>query len=300
MGLSDRFKMQEKVFKQDTTQIAEHPGMVFIIHLLMEEMSEMPEKEHMHATISKHLGETDCFCHDGKVAGFAPRKYLVHFEKDKKDIPPQLMITYCTKIEKPIMDDISRSQIWNCPNGNEILDACKYHVIATDMLAAGLDYKERAEMLVGYIEALAELYPTCKAVVFESSKKMIAAEDIINCTMPQESRFIYYAVNVRFFNIQGTNDMLVDSLGMSTLFLPDLQYHFHSMNPNEVVNHAYNVLSYIYDNNNPIQNGDHIDGILDGRMSQEVQWNVQYENSLIQPIREVIDINMSEYAAGNR
>ncbi len=43
-----------------------------------------------------------------------------------------------------------------------------------------------------------------------------------------------------------------------------LQYHFHSMNPNEVVNHAYNVLSYIYDNNNPIQNGDHIDGILDG------------------------------------
>ncbi len=105
---------------------------------------------------------------------------------------------------------------------------------------------------------------------------------------------------MRFFNIQGTNDMIVDSLGMSTLFLPDLQYHFHSINPNEAVNHAYNVLSYIFDNNNPIQNGDHIDGILDGRMSQDVQWNVQYENSLIQPIKEVLDINMSEYAAGNR
>ncbi len=26
MGLLDRFKMQKKVFKQDTTQIAEHPG----------------------------------------------------------------------------------------------------------------------------------------------------------------------------------------------------------------------------------------------------------------------------------
>lgn len=114
-------------------------------------------------------------------------------------------------------------------------------------------------------------------------------------------RFIHYTVNVRFFNIQGTDDMIVDSLGMSTLFLPDLQYHFHGMAPNEVVNHAYNVLSYIYDNNNPIKNGDHIDGLVDGNVSQNVQWNVQYENSLIQPIREVIDINMQqEYAAGNR
>lgn len=82
--------------------------------------------------------------------------------------------------------------------------------------------------------------------------------------------------------------------------LPDLQYHFHGIDPNEVASHAYNVLSYIYDNGNPIKNGDHIDGLADGKMNQDVQWNVQYENSWIQPIREVIDINMGEYAAGNR
>lgn len=300
MGLFDKIKKKEEVFQQDTNQIAEHPGMVFVVHLLMEEMCEMPEKENMHTTMCKHLGEVDCFCHDGKVAGFAAKKYMVHFEKDNIDAPAQLMITNCVKIEKPVMDDISRSQLWDCQCGDELLDTCKYQVIATDMLAAGLDYKERAEMLVDYIEALVELYPTCRAVVFETSKKMFTREDIINCKMPKESRFIYYAVNVRFFNIQGTDDMIVDSLGMSTLFLPDLQYHFNGMDPNEVVNHAYNVLSYIYDNNNPIQNGDHIDGIVDGKMSQDIQWNVQYENSLIQPIREVIDINMREYAAGNR
>ena len=39
--------------------------------------------------------------------------------------------------------------------------------------------------------------------------------------------------------------MLIDTVGMSTLFLPDLQYHFHGMDPNWVVNHAYNVASYI-------------------------------------------------------
>lgn len=41
--------------------------------------------------------------------------------------------------------------------------------------------------------------------------------------------------------------MMVDTLGMSTLFYPDLQYHFHGMNPDEIVNHAYSVLYYIFE-----------------------------------------------------
>ena len=49
--------------------------------------------------------------------------------------------------------------------------------------------------------------------------------------------------------------MLVDTVGMSTLFLPDLQYHFHSMDPNWVVNHAYNVASYILATTTPLRMG---------------------------------------------
>lgn len=101
------------------------------------------------------------------------------------------MITNCTEIKKPIMDDISKSQLWNCLNGNKILDSCKYQITATDMVAASLDYMERIEMLVDYIEASVELYPTCRAVVFETSKKMLMREDIINCNIPKEIRFIH-------------------------------------------------------------------------------------------------------------
>ncbi len=60
---------------------------------------------------------------------------------------------------------------------------------------------------------------------------------------------------------------MADTVGMSTMFLPDLQYHFHGMDPNSVVNYAYNVLSYIYDEANPIKSNDHIDGMKDGQMS---------------------------------
>ena len=56
----------------------------------------------------------------------------------------------------------------------------------------------------------------------------------------------------------------------------------------------------MYDAANPIKSNDHIDGIENGSMSLNVQWNVQYEESLIQPIREVLDINTGEFAAGER
>jgi len=300
MSLFNKSKKNDKVLNQDLNEIAEHPGMVFIVHLLMTEKCEMPDKQTMQNVMNKHFGDIDCFCHNEKTAGFAPKKYSVHYEKDNVDVPPQLMITGCFKIEQPVMDELSASQIWNCQNGLEILESCEYQVVATDMMASGLYYKDRAEMLVHYIEALAELYPSCKAFVFETSKKMITREAILNCSMPYEDRFIYYAVNVRFFNIQGTDDMLIDSIGMSTLFMPDLQYHFHGIDPNAVVNHAYNLLSYIYENENPIKSNDHIDGLDGDVMSRDIQWDLQYEDSLIQPIREVIDVNMGKYASGNR
>ena len=297
MGL---FRKKEKVLKQDLNQKGDHPGMVFMIHLLMEDKCDIPEKEFMTGIMQKHLGEVNCFLHSDEMAGFLPMKYSVHFEKDNADVPPQLMIMKCIDINQPLLDDVAQSQLWDCQDSEQILNTCKYQVIATDMLAAGLDYKERAEMLVDYVEALVEMFPTCKAVLFENSKKMYTRDAILNCSIPKESKFIYYAVNARFFNIEGSEDMLVDTLGMSTLFLPDLQYHFHGMNPNSVVNHAYNMLSYIFDNDNPIKSGDNIDGIKDGKMSQEIQWKVQYEDALIQPVRPVIDINMGEFASGSR
>ena len=168
------------------------------------------------------------------------------------------------------------------------------------MLAAALPALERANLDADFLDALAELYPTCEAFYFQNCGKLFLAEDVRSHQIEGPDRFIRFGVNVRFFNIEGTEDMLIDTVGMSTLFLPDLQYHFHGMDPNWVVNHAYNVTSYILANDNPIQDGETVDGVADGQMSREIQWKCQYEDSLIQPPRGVLDINMGEFAAGQR
>ena len=35
----------DKILKQDMSQTADHPGMVFMVHLLMEEKCGMPERQ---------------------------------------------------------------------------------------------------------------------------------------------------------------------------------------------------------------------------------------------------------------
>lgn len=266
----------------------------------MPKQCDMPDRDTMIEIFTKHLGPVDCFDHRRESASFAPQNYKVHYEDTDADISPTLMVTDCEKIDKPVLDDFERSQVWDCPNVDELLAECQYRVFATDMLASGLEAKERADMLVKYVDALLELYPSCKAVVFGPSHKFLSRESIENHSDKAVTRFIYYAVNVRYFSIQGTEDMIVDSLGMSTLFLPDVQYHFHGMNPDEVVNHAYSVLYYIFEHDNPIGDGETIAGLENGDMSPDIQWKVQYEDSLIQPVREVLDINMGEYASGTR
>ena len=289
-----------QVFKQDLTDNSVRPGGLFFVELLMPKQCDMPTRDTMVEVFTKHLGPVDCFSYGAESAGFAPQNYKVHYEDNDADISPTLMVTNCEKIDKPVLDDFERSQVWDCPNVDELLDECQYRVFATDMLASGLEPNERADMLVKYVDALLELYTSCKAVVFGPSRKFLSRETIENHPDKNVTRFIYYAVNVRYFSIQGTDDMMIDTLGMSTLFYPDLQYHFHGMNPDEIVNHAYSVLYYIFEHDNPIDDGQTIAGLENGDLNPDIKWKVQYEDSLIQPVRTVIDINLGEYASGTR
>ena len=59
-------------------------------------------------------------------------------------------------------------------------------------------------------------------------------------------------------------------------------------------------LYYIFEHDNPIDDGQTIAGLENGDMNPDIKWAVQYEDSLIQPVRTVIDINMGEYASGTR
>lgn len=282
------------------------PGGVFMVQLLMKEFCETPSIERMTEVLNRHIGRVEAAEPTDKMASsmkniavFATMDHIAHFKNGEG--PAQVSIMPCETFHSEKIDEMKRSQMWDVlADRDRILSESKYCIFANDMLGGALEPFERANFLMDYLEALVELFPTCEAIYSINSGKLILADTVRNREAEGLDRYVHYIVNARFFNISNTRDHVVDTLGLSLLYIEDLQYHFHDMDPNWVVGHAYNMASYILNNRCPIKEGDTIDGVTDGHLDQNLQWKCHFEDAMIQPGRAVLDIYMNEYAAGQR
>ena len=151
--------MSNKAFQQNLDdKKGPQPGGPYLIQMLFKEPVEMPDKEKMTAIMEKHIGSTECFCYDKKMAGFAALDHVAEFQDGK--YPVQLMVMKCDKFKGKGFDAFLMSQMWDCQEDRDrIFRECKYQVVATDMLTAALPALERANLDADFLEALAELYP---------------------------------------------------------------------------------------------------------------------------------------------
>ena len=158
--------MSNKAFQQNLDgKKGPQPGGPYLIQMLFKEPVEMPDKEKMTAIMEKHIGSTECFCYDKKMAGFAALDHVAEFQDGK--CPVQLMVMKCDRFKGKGFDAFLMSQMWDCQEDRDrIFRECKYQVVATDMLTAALSALERANLDADFLEALAELYPTCEAVSY--------------------------------------------------------------------------------------------------------------------------------------
>lgn len=293
--------MSDKVLQQDLSEKAPNRPQMLIAQLLFREKPEACSLEKAKAAVEKYCGELGEISEKPDFLMFPVLKYKAMFEDKPEGVP--VLACFMQPFEfKMELDELTRSQFWDMENGAEFADEVKYEVLVHAMLSDALSYTEQAELFIAQLDAAVEMYPTCEAIYVTGSGKLTpTAKFLSDRQWDAGARFINAAVNVRFFNIQGTGDMLIDSLGMYTLALPDVQMHFRNLDPNAVVRYVYNILDYQYENDFPIDNGDSLDGIgADGNISIDIQWRARYEDSLIQPLRPVLDINCGEFAAGTR
>lgn len=310
MGLFKKEKKpepEEKKSPLDEMDPLIRPGGVFMVQLLMKERCETPSLERMTEVMERHIGKVEVGQPLKQTADamknitlFAAMDHIAKFSNG--EAPVQVSVMPCDTFHPETIDEMRRSQMWDClQDRDRILSECKYCVFANDILTGALDPLERANLDMDFLEALLELFPTCEAVYSLNTGKLVLADVIRSKTVSGLDRFIRYIVNARFFNIDGTDDdHIVDTLGMSLLYMEDLQYHFHSMDPNWVVMHAYNIAAYVLENCRPIKDGDTIDGVTDGNIDQNLQWKCHFEDAIVQPSRPVLDIHMGQYAAGGR
>ena len=282
---------------------------IMMVQLLFRQKPKSPTTTQMRETLERYLGDLGEIPYvetskesTGDMFMFPLLKYKAVL-KDRPDGVPVMASFLGSDGESGIeVDEAQRYQFWDVPNGNDLIDECKYTILVNTMLGAALSYRDQAEILLAQVDAAIDCYPECMGIYVHQSGKLITPETFReqrNASLSE--RFISMFVNARFFNLSDTEEMLVDTLGFYVFCGADVQVHFKNMDPNHVVNYVYNIASYQFDNDFPIQSGETIDSLgEDGEMQRNPQWEVQYEDAMVPPLRTVLDVNCGEFAGGNR
>ena len=222
-------------------------------------------------------------------------EYIVEFKEGKKACA-QLVLFDVDSMQMGRVDSFARQQFWDVPDGVNLMESCGYRVLTGDFLSLGLSGLQRCAILSDWLEIVLEMFPDCVAVYFQASQKLLTANQLRHNPLQGSTRFLYGGLNARLFNVEKSSnkkECVVDTLGLYAFGVADVQYHFFDLDVNEVVNHAYRVALYQFEQGMPIQNQETVEGF-----GEDQRWSCCYEVSLVQPMREVLDIQCKGNAAG--
>jgi len=186
-------------------------------------------------------------------------------------------------------------QSWRCPGAEDILRGCTATRLVTEMMAQLVPPQDRIALFHGVLRAIIEVARP-DALVFKHSQQVIKPADYL-AACGEDPIQRPGSLNVRLFNISNsTGDMIMDIRGLAELGLHDLQCHFRELDPTAVAHILFNAAVYIFENGPVIESGQTIAGI-----EPNSKWRCQFENSMLEPKREVLDLNPGKpFAAGNR
>lgn len=190
-------------------------------------------------------------------------------------------------------EDIQQS--WGCKEASLLLKESQHTLLVTEMFTRFLSPGDRIRLFHGVLQAaIEETQPD--ALVFKQSQQVVNPKtylDAINDPPIERPG----SVNVRFFTITDSDgDMIMDTRGLTEIGLHDLQCHYRALDPKDVAQVLYSTALYIFQNGPVIKSGQTVEGIEAGS-----KWKCQFENSVLPPEREILDLNPgSLFAAGNR
>ena len=182
-------------------------------------------------------------------------------------------------------ESLSQTRDWDA--AVEAIALSTKRVVVSDLMAKDLPARERLALfeavLLGIIEAARPA-----AIHWKPAGKLVDPAALLKASgstsidaLPQA------AINVRLFRIaRSEEDLLMDTLGLASLGLPDMQVLFHGMEPSRVAAHLYAVALYTLRNGELVQEGETIEGPTRG-----TEWIARRGQALVEPARPVFDFD---------
>ncbi len=166
-----------------------------------------------------------------------------------------------------------------------VVKNCNHEILLTDLMSRGLDYKLRLECFQKFVASVVEVLNPA-AIWMSNSQRIIKTEVYLEHLSTHGFQDLYCFLNTRLFNIQNSNgEMIMDTLGLHSLSLPDFEIKFKGFDPSTIAGLLFNYGNYIYENGVIIENGNTIQGI-----EKDQKWKCYFRESLVEPKRIVIEV----------
>lgn len=196
-----------------------------------------------------------------------------------------------TKSKKVELPEVAFQQNWHWLEASDMAKKCTHEILVSDLMSKTLSYKRRLHLYMCFYVAVCKA-TNPKAIYSLSAQKLINPADLISMWENTDNRILEAICNVRLFNIEGSNtgEIIMDTVGLHTIGLPDLQIRFSKLEANAIANLLWTYAYYIYENGDVIENGNTLEGIESGS-----KWVCEKQISLVAPERVVINIKPSNF-----
>jgi hypothetical protein len=172
-------------------------------------------------------------------------------------------------------------QTWSWPrvDAKARIGRSTRRIVVMDLMSLGQPYQTRLQLVYAVARAVAT---TTKPEVayWHPAGWMVAPERLTDDPLDA-------ALNVRLFRVEDhPGDLVMDTLGLAALGVPDVQCHFHGLEPGRVAGFLRGVGAYIFERGDVFEDGHTVQGI-----EKTDRWACRHEMALLPPQRAVIDIN---------
>ncbi len=249
----------------------------------------------LHDELQKRCGQVKFLDQDKDTPPYGYVYLDVFTEYEGQAIP---VGTFIHPAEMPALNEThtrAMQQSWDWEQARTIVPQCRYRLSIIDFMASNLSPQARATLMHRVVLSVLELV-SCDAIYWENSEHFTDPAVYQDPAQSATLDLVYGMVNFRLFKISsgGPGEMVMDSLGLHLLGLPDVQCHFVGLNPDTVASFLFNIASYLFEKGDIIHDGETVPGF-----DPESRWPCRHEIALVGPERMVLDIEPGEpYRAG--
>jgi hypothetical protein len=186
--------------------------------------------------------------------------------------------------------EAAMAQTWFWPGARDVVRSGLVEILVVDLMSGPLDPRQRLPLFHSALAAAVEL---TKPVAL----RFVVAECFVDPTAYLADRIgdpvaFRSTVNVRLFDPAGRpGEHIMDTLGMASFGLPDVQMHYTGLDSAWVASRILGTARYLFDRGDVIADANTVPGLTEAQ-----RWRCAHEVSLAPPAREVLDIHPAGYA----